>query len=61
MPAERIAPLGTPEMAIERLSELSRSVSAEVMLSGIAESSVPEAGLTESVGASATAATATGS
>ena len=57
MPADRLAPLGTPLMLIDRLSEPSVSVSADEKLSAIAVSSLPEASGELSVGASATALT----
>ena len=57
VPADSAAPVGTPEMLIDRLSEPSVSVSAEEIDSGIAVSSLPEAAATASDGASATALT----
>ena len=59
VPAERTAPSGMPEMVISRLSEPSRSVSRASRSSAIGLSSVPEAGVTASTGASATASTVT--
>jgi len=59
MPALSTAPVGTPEILIERVSEPSVSVSEELMESGIAESSSPLAGETVKFGASATALTVT--
>ncbi len=43
VPAESVAPAGTPEMVIDRDSEPSVSVSAEEMSNEIAVSSAPEA------------------
>ena len=59
VPADRLAPVGTPETTTDRLSEPSVSVSAEVMSRVIAVSSLPETSLAVTVGASATALTAT--
>ena len=59
LPADKLAPAGTPETVTARLSEPSVSVSAEDIVSGIAASSSPVASATVSVGASATGSTVT--
>ena len=59
VPADRVAPVGTPEMTIPRLSEPSVSVRAEDRLNEIAVSSLPEAAATLNVGVSATGLTVT--
>ena len=60
VPAESVAPAGTPEMVTDRLSEPSLSTLSILMDSGMGVSSCPAAPATEGVatitGASATAA-----
>ena len=58
-PAERLAPLGTPETVSESDSDPSVSVREDDRSSGIALSSTPDASDTTSVGASATPETET--
>ena len=60
VPAERLAPSGTPSMSRERDSDPSRSESAASILRLIRESSSPCAGEAERIGASVTAVTVTG-
>ena len=57
VPADRLAPEGTPEIVIA--SDSPGSVTAEAIESGIAVSSLPLASATVSVGASATPVTVT--
>ena len=57
VPADRVAPSGTPEIVTERTSL--ESVRPASISSAIAESSFPDAPTTSSVGASATPATST--
>src|SRR6185369_13279989 len=59
VPAERLAPAGTPLISIDSVSDQSVSVSELAIVSAIAWSSVPLASDTTSVGASASAATVT--
>ena len=59
VPADRIAPAGTPEMVTLSVSEPSASDRPEAISNGMAVSSVPEASATSRVGASATASTVT--
>ena len=60
VPADRIAPSGTPEMVTDSVSEPSRSVTAAVISRSIALSSSPRAPpSTSNTGASATASTVT--
>jgi hypothetical protein len=56
MPAESVAPEGTPEIRIDRLSEPSRSTSRAEMASATGLSSTPFAACTDSVGVVAEAA-----
>src|SRR5437016_5983459 len=50
MPADRVAPLGTPEMVIESVSERTGPDCADGLDSGIALSSLQDAAATVSVG-----------
>ena len=59
VPADRLAPAGTPEIVTLRTSEPSWSVRPEVIFSAMAVSSSPAAAATSSVGASASGATDT--
>ena len=58
VPADRLAPLGTPLTTTDNVSEPSVSVSAEEMSRSIAASSNPAASAADRVGASVTAVTA---
>ena len=57
VPADRVAPSGTPLIVTVRVSELSARPAS--MSRAMAESSLPEASLTSSIGASATPVTST--
>ena len=59
VPADRVAPSGTPEMVTLSVSEPSVSVSSDEIVSGIAVSSLPVASSTTRVGASASGSTET--
>src|SRR6185295_10767655 len=59
VPADNVAPVGTPLIVTANVSEPSVSVRPAEMASGIAVSSLPDAGVVDSVGASATALTVT--
>ena len=61
VPAESLAPVGTPAMVMERFSEPSVSVSNGLIFNAMAVSSLPLAAVTVRVGVSATAETVTGS
>src|SRR5262249_31166438 len=61
VPAERLAPAGTPVMATDNVSEPSVSFSPALICNAMAVSSLPAAACTDSVGASAMPDTVRGS